>query len=67
MLAQSSGTKEDLAKKDELWKYMREKDFMLYLKLRSGIFGAVTNLPGRGGRAITVHGYRLAQRFFKFN
>ena len=67
VLAQSSGTEEDLARKDELWKYMKEKDFMLYLKLRSGIFGAVTNLPGRGGRAITVHGYRLAQRFFKFN
>lgn len=61
------GTQEHLQKKKELWDYMMQKDRSLYLKLRYGFLGNSMNLPGKGGRKISVEGYRICQRFFKFN
>ena len=61
------GTKEHLDKKKELWNYIREKDSFLYTRLRYGIMGSSMNLPGKGGRKISVEAYRICQRFFKFN
>ena len=62
-----SGTEENLEKKKELWDYIRKKDSGLFRRLRFGILGGATNLPGRGGRKITVDGYKLCQKIFKFN
>lgn len=62
-----SDTEENLEKKDELWKYIKQKDRMLFFKLRYGLLGSCTNLPGKSGRKVTVEGYKLCQRFFKFN
>ena len=60
-------TEAALDKKTELWEYLKASDSYLYRKLRYGIMGNGMNLPGKGGRKISVEGYRLAQRFFKFN
>lgn len=62
-----SGTEENLEKKAELWKYLKEKDRKLYRRLRHGVLGEAMNLPGRGGRKISLGGYRIAQKVFKFN
>ena len=62
-----SGTEENLEKKAELWKYLKEKDRKLYRQLRHGVLGEAMNLPGRGGRKISLGGYRIAQKVFKFN
>lgn len=62
-----SGTEENLAKKRELWRYIRKKDMGLYMRLRYGVLGNSMNLPGRGGRKISVEGYKLCRRFYKFN
>jgi hypothetical protein len=62
-----SGTEENLEKKQELWKYIKDKDAGLFLRLRYGVLGNSMNLPGKGGRKISVEGYKLCQRFFKFN
>lgn len=62
-----SGTKENLDKKKELWNYLKKKDWMLYRKLRYGLLGNCMNLPGRSGRWISVEGYKICRRFFKFN
>lgn len=62
-----SGTEENLEKKKELWDYIKKKDSALFLRLRFGILGSATNLPGRGGRKITIDGYKLCQKIFKFN
>ncbi len=62
-----SGTKENLEKKKELWNYINKKDWILHKRLRYGLLGNYTNLPGRGGRRISVEGYKLCKRFFKFN
>ncbi len=62
-----SGTEENLEKKKELWKYLKEKDRKLYAWMRGGIMGGTMNLPGRGGRQISVRAYKVCQRIFKFN
>lgn len=62
-----ANTKEALQKKKNLWKYLKQKDIVLYHKLRYGVCGGVMNLPGRGGRKISVEGYRICQRIFNFN
>ena len=67
VLAIRSGTEEHLKMKDELWDYLKQSDRKLYTKLRRGILGISMNLPGRGGRALTVGAYKIAQKFFKFN
>ena len=61
------GTEEHLEKKKELWNYIKQKDRLLYGRLRYGILGNSMNLPGKGGRKISVEGYKICQRFFKFN
>ena len=62
-----SGTEESLEKKKELWEDIKQKDGLLYIRLRYGIMGNSMNLPGKGGRKISVEAYKICQRFFKFN
>lgn len=62
-----SGTEENLEKKTELWKYLRSKDRRLFSLLRHGVMGSAMNLPGRSGRKISVGGYKICQKIFKFN
>ena len=62
-----SGTKENLEKKRELWTYIKEKDIRLFHRLRRGILGGTMNLPGKGGRKISVAAYRLSQKVVGFN
>ena len=49
-----SGTEENLEKKRELWRYIKNKDIGLFHRLRNGIMGQTMNLPGRSGRKISV-------------
>ena len=62
-----SGTTEHLENKKELWEYLKGKDKRLYLWMRIGIMGGTMNLPGRGGRKISVEGYKICQKLFGFN
>lgn len=62
-----ANTEESLEKKKELWNYIKEKDAGIFRKLRYGLLGQCTNLPGRSGRRISVEGYKICRRFFKFN
>ena len=62
-----SGTEENLEKKRELWKYSKDKDIRLFHHLRTGIMGNTMNLPGRGGRKISVAAYKLSQKVVGFN
>lgn len=62
-----SGLEENLEKKKELWEYIRSKDKLLWMRLRTGILGNAMNLPGKLGRKITVDGYKICQRIFHFN
>ena len=62
-----SGTEENLEKKRELWKYIKETDLRLFHKLRNSILGNTVNLPGKGGRKISIAVYRISQKVIGFN
>ena len=62
-----SGTEDNLQKKRELWKYIKEKDAKLFRRLRSGIMGNTMNLPGKGGRKISIAAYKISQKVVGFN
>ncbi len=62
-----SGLEENLEKKKELWVYIKDKDKWLWARLRYGLLGNAMNLPGKGGRKISVDGYKICQRIFHFN
>ena len=61
------GSKEALAKKADIWAYLKEHDAEDYKKLRAGLLGILMNLPGRFGRRATILGYKAAQKFVGFN
>jgi glycosyltransferase involved in cell wall biosynthesis len=62
-----SGTEENFQKKQELWQYLKKADRKLYYKIRTGILGRTVNLPGKGGRQVSVAAYKVTQKFFGFN
>ena len=62
-----SGTQENLEKKRALWKYIKDHDIRLFHKLRRGIMGQSMNLPGRGGRKISIAAYKISQKVVGFN
>ncbi|MCR5303467.1 MAG: glycosyltransferase family 2 protein [Lachnospiraceae bacterium] len=62
-----SGTEEALKKRDELLGYIKQRNFLLYLRLRYNATGECLNLPGKGGRRLAVGGYRLVQKIYHFN
>ena len=67
ILAIRSKQPENLAKKKELWQYLKEKDVRAYKKIRRSIMGNTMNLPGEGGRKISVAAYKIAQMVVGFN
>ena len=62
-----SGTEESLYKKRELWEYLKKHDFTVFLRIRWGLVGSAMNLPGKGGRKLSVYGYKLCQKIYGFN
>ena len=48
-----SKKQENLAKKKELWTYLKKKDLKVFLKIRYGILGQTMNIPGKPGRKIS--------------
>jgi len=67
ILAIKSGSEENMEKKKELWRYVREQNMLLYLRLRWWFLGQGMNLPGKGGRSVSIAGYKISQKFFGFN
>lgn len=62
------GDDESYAKRKELWEYVRTVDKSLYKRLRyTKLSGATYTLPGKLGGYITLGGYKLAQKIYKFN
>ncbi|WP_035341365.1 glycosyltransferase family 2 protein [Halalkalibacter hemicellulosilyticus] len=62
-----SGTKENLRKKKELWKYIKEQDTRLYGYLKYGLLGPIVHLPGRPGRMVSVGVYKVSKKLIGFN
>lgn len=62
MLLQVSNTKEHQEKRKELWAYLKAKNPKLYKNCRISLSGA-TCLP----RFLSVPGYKIARKIYKFN
>ncbi|MNC55403.1 hypothetical protein D3C75_1049300 [compost metagenome] len=62
-----SGKEENLKKKKELWKYIKDSDTQLYNSIRYGVMGRLMNIPGYLGRSITVSAYKVSQKIVGFN
>ena len=62
-----SGTEENLEKKRELWTYIKNRDIRLFHKLRNRIMGQTLNLPGKGGRKLSLTIYKISQKVIGFN
>lgn len=60
-------TPEHLAKKEDLWDYLRNADPSAYKKIRRSFMGGWMNIPTALGRKISVGGYKLSQKIFSFN
>ena len=58
---------ENMEKKKELWKYLRQKDKKTFVRIRYGILGQSMNLPGTSGRKISSLAYLLARKIIGFN
>lgn len=61
------GSEESLAKKEELWEYLKNYDRRLYKRVRSHILGRSMNLPGKFGNRVVEMGYKIAQKIYGFN
>ena len=61
------GTAEHLAKKEELWNYLKQADPVAYKKIRRSFMGGWMNIPTALGRKISVLGYKISQKIFAFN
>lgn len=60
-------TSEHLAKKEDLWNYLKQADPVAYKKVRRSFIGGWMNIPTALGRKISVLGYKISQRIFAFN
>ena len=67
MMLIRSGTEDAMKKIKELWEFIRCEDRRLYRKLRYGLLGRAVNLPGKGGRKMSVAVYKVCQKFYGFN
>lgn len=67
ILAIKSGSEENMEKKKALWTDLRKQSLPLYLRLRWGFLGQGMNLPGEGGRKVSIAAYKISQKFFGFN
>jgi glycosyltransferase involved in cell wall biosynthesis len=54
------------AKRKRLWKEIREKNAPMYYRLKYTKLSGWTDLPGSVGRKLTVNGYRLAKKIYRF-
>lgn len=67
ILAIRSKQPENLVKKKELWEYLRDRDFRVFIRIRRGILGQTMNLPGKSGRKISSLAYSVTRRLIGFN
>lgn len=67
ILLMQSKTDENYEKKKELWRYLKNTDIKIYYRVRLSLLGRLCNLPGKGGRRVSVAGYKVVQKIYGFN
>lgn len=61
------GDKDALQKREELWKYIKDYDIFLYRWLKYRTVSGLTYLPGKIGARLTIAGYHMAGKIYRFN
>ena len=67
ILAIRSGSEENLQKRDELWNYLKDKDKVLYRRLRYRPLGRIANARRKLDLKVTDRIYRIVRRIYGFN
>ena len=67
VLLVKAGTTEHIAKKDELWHYMKQKNYPLYKAVKKTAMGAAMQMDSVLGRKAITAGYAIANKIFAFN
>ncbi len=62
-----SKDKEALRKREELWEYIRKVNKDTYKKLKYFKLSGLTYLPTKVGSFISLKGYKIAKKIYKFN
>ena len=62
-----SGSEENLAKKEELWAYLKSKDIELYKAVKHTMLGACMQMDSKIGKKIITTGYGISRKLFGFN
>ncbi len=57
--------KEEL--REHAWEHLREHDIETYKRIRRSFMGCCVHMPSKAGDKLTLVGYHLAQKIFKFN
>lgn len=60
-------TPESLAKKEELWLYLKKKNERMYREMNRYMLGWIMQRKTRPGRKIIVWGYHISKKIFGFN
>ncbi|MDO4503103.1 MAG: glycosyltransferase family 2 protein [Coriobacteriia bacterium] len=60
-------TPEAEEKRQGIWQYLKDRDEALYKRIRHNVVCMGVNLPTELGRRVSLGGYRVAQKIFKFN
>lgn len=61
------GDEEAYQKREELWSFIKNENPDLYKRLKYTKLAGFTYLPGKVGSFITLKGYKIAQKIYKFN
>lgn len=67
VLAVKSGTEENLAKKNELWQYLKSHSPKMYNMVKHSAMGMTMQLDGKIGRKVLLTAYAVANKIFAFN
>jgi len=67
ILLYKKGTKEAVRMKRELWQYIKQLDYGLYLRIRTSLLGSIINIPGKPGRKISLFVYKKVRKRYGFN
>lgn len=61
------GSEESLAKREELWGYLKEQNMAMYRMVNKMALSKPMQFRGKTGRKIVVWGYSLSQKIYGFN
>lgn len=61
------GSPESLRKRDQLWKYLKNKNLRLYKTISRLYYGYPLQSNSKGGKKVIVNGYRILNHIYGFN